>query len=110
MLLAIVFSSIGVLHAERGVDGNIATASDALWWAVVTVSTVGYGDEYPVSAEGRLIATLLIVISVGMLSILTAFVATWFLEPDQDERDEEMSEIRAELGEIRRLLEASRTI
>ncbi len=45
-----------------------------------------------------------------MLSILTAFAATWFLEPDQDERDEEMSAIRAELGEIRRLLEASRTI
>ena len=59
------------------------------------------------SAEGRLIATLLILISVAMLSILTAFVATWFLEPDQDERDEEMSAIRAELGEIRRLLEAS---
>lgn len=109
MLLAIVFSSIGVLHVERGAPGSrIDSGADAFWWAVVTVSTVGYGDEFPVTAEGRFIASLLIVISVAMLSILTAFVATWFLEPDQEERDEELSAIRVELAEIRRLLESSK--
>lgn len=109
MLLGIAFCSIGVLHAERGAQGGINTGADAFWWAVVTVSTVGYGDEFPVTTEGRLIATVLIALSVGLISILTAFIATWFLEPDQDERDVELAAIRAELAAIKALLVEQRT-
>lgn len=74
--LAVVFSSIAVLHAERAGGGNITTADDALWWAIVTVATVGYGDQVPITPEGRVIGIALILVSVGMLSVFTAFIAS----------------------------------
>ena len=86
LYLAIVFpmlvfaGSLGVYEAERNAVGsNIVEFSDALWWAAVTVFTVGYGDLYPVTLEGRFIAVLLMMGGVAMLSVLTANFASYFL-------------------------------
>lgn len=69
-----------VLDAERGVEGaNIQTAGDALWWAATTVSTVGYGDRYPTTGEGRVIAVGLMIGGVALLGVITASVAAWFV-------------------------------
>jgi voltage-gated potassium channel len=70
-----------VLDAERGAKGaNITTAGDALWWASTTVSTVGYGDRYPVTGSGRLVAVALMVGGIALLGVVTASVAAWFVK------------------------------
>jgi voltage-gated potassium channel len=70
-----------VLDAERGVEGsNIATPGDALWWAATTVSTVGYGDRYPTTGEGRLVAAGLMLGGIALLGVVTATFAAWFVK------------------------------
>ncbi|MBI4675192.1 MAG: potassium channel family protein [Chloroflexi bacterium] len=85
VLAAIVVMEIGsllVLWAESDApQANIKTASDALWWIVVTMGTVGYGDRYPVTNAGRLVGTVVIVMGVGLFSAFTSFMAQWFLAP-----------------------------
>jgi len=79
--LVVVFSaSIAVLEFER-VDGNIKTAEDAMWWAMTTITTVGYGDRYPVTTEGRMVAVALMVVGVGLFGTLSGAAASWFIQP-----------------------------
>ncbi|MEO6690428.1 MAG: ion transporter [Dokdonella sp.] len=80
-LLLIVLASIGILHFEDVPDANIKTAEDALWWTMTTITTVGYGDRYPVTTEGRILAAGLMVAGVGLAGIYTGYVAAWFLRP-----------------------------
>lgn len=69
------------LDAERGHQGaNITSAADALWWATATVTTVGYGDRYPTTGEGRLVGVLLMLGGIALLGVLTASVAAWFVK------------------------------
>lgn len=82
-LLAAVGGSILVLTFERAAGGNITTAGDALWWTVVTMSTAGYGDLYPVTGAGRVVAACLMVIGVGLFGACTGIVASWVVrEPE----------------------------
>ena len=88
LLIAIVvleFGSLGVLWAERGAaDANITTADTAIWYMIVTMSTVGYGDHYPVTDAGRIMGSLIIVVGVGVFGTLTGFLANVFLTPNED--------------------------
>ncbi len=84
-ILMVIFSSIAILQVEDGPNSNIKTAEDALWWAYVTVTTVGYGDKFPVTAEGRIIAALLMTVGVGLFGTFTAFLASWFFEHTKKE-------------------------
>ena len=102
-LLLIVFASIAVLQFEMGqVGANIKTAEDALWWAVTTVTTVGYGDRFPVSSEGRLVAGGLMIAGVGLFGTLSGFIASWFVAPVGKHQDEEFRLMRAEIEGLRR--------
>jgi voltage-gated potassium channel len=86
-LLLIVFASIAVLQFETGREGaNIKTAEDALWWAITTITTVGYGDRFPVSSEGRLVAGVLMMAGVGLFGTLSGFIASWFLRPPETQQ------------------------
>ncbi|MFT3979250.1 MAG: ion transporter [Ferruginibacter sp.] len=78
-VLMIIFSSIAILQVEDDPNSNIKTAEDALWWAYVTITTVGYGDKYPVTTEGRVIAALLMTVGVGLFGTFTAYLASWFV-------------------------------
>ncbi len=70
-------SSILVLQVERGAPGsNIETGGDALWWSWVSVTTVGYGDKYPVTQWGRIFGTILLGVGIGLFSTITGFLAT----------------------------------
>lgn len=76
--LIVIFSSISILIVEKDPSSNIKSAEDAIWWSLVTVTTVGYGDKYPVTTEGRIIGTILMFVGVGMFGTFTAYVASWF--------------------------------
>jgi voltage-gated potassium channel len=68
-----IFGGIGVYLAERGNPGaNITRLGDALWWAVVTIATVGYGDYYPVTTLGRVIAIFVMLSGIGIFVLLVS--------------------------------------
>ena len=74
-------AALAVLEAERDVEGaSITTFGDALWWTITTISTVGYGDRYPVTVEGRVVAGALMVAGIALLGVVTASIASWFVE------------------------------
>ena len=85
VLAAIVMLEVGallILDAESASpQANITTGIDALWWNIVTLSTVGYGDKYPVTTAGRVLGVIAIVVGVGLFSALTSFLAQWFIRP-----------------------------
>lgn len=78
-ILMVIFSAIAILQVENDSNSNIKTAEDAIWWAYVTITTVGYGDKYPVTTEGRVIAALLMTTGVGLFGTFTGFLASWFM-------------------------------
>jgi voltage-gated potassium channel len=78
-ILLVIFSAIGILQVENDPNSNIKTAEDAIWWAYVTITTVGYGDKFPVTTEGRIIAAFLMTAGVGLFGTFTAFIASWFV-------------------------------
>jgi voltage-gated potassium channel len=81
-ILVLQFGSLQVLYVEQYAEGaNITTASDALWYTVVTISTVGYGDQFPVTNAGRLIGAGIIVLGVGIFGTFTGYLANLFLAP-----------------------------
>ncbi|AIG30015.1 ion transporter [Flavobacterium psychrophilum] len=79
-ILLIIFSAIAILQVENTKEGNIKSAEDAIWWAYVTITTVGYGDKFPVTTEGRLIAVVLMTAGVGLFGTFTAYASSWFVE------------------------------
>lgn len=84
-VLMVIFSSIAILQVEVDPTSNIKTAEDALWWSYVTITTVGYGDKFPVTTEGRIIAALLMTVGVGLFGTFTAFLASWFVGENKNE-------------------------
>jgi voltage-gated potassium channel len=78
-ILLLVFCSIAILQVETDTNSNIKTAEDAIWWAYVTITTVGYGDKFPVTTEGRIIAAILMTAGVGLFGTFTAYISSWFL-------------------------------
>jgi voltage-gated potassium channel len=94
-------AALAVLEAERNApDASITTFGEALWWTITTLSTVGYGDRYPVTVEGRLVAATLMVAGIALLGVVTASIAAWFVENlrrAQDEVSEEVEEVSADV-------------
>ena len=101
-VLLMIFGAVAILYAERVPDANIKSPSDALWWAFVTITTVGYGDRYPVTTIGRLIAAILMTAGVGLFGTFTGYVANFFVEDEQEQAD---SDIKALIHEVRQLRE-----
>jgi voltage-gated potassium channel len=85
-VLMLLFSSIAILQFETAPNSNIKTAEDAIWFSYSTITTVGYGDKYPVTTEGRIIAAILMTVGVGLFGTFTAFVSSWFVKSDQNNK------------------------
>ncbi len=74
-------AALAVLDAERLAPGaNITSIGDALWWVATTITTVGYGDQFPVTYAGRLVGLGLMVTGIALLGVITAALASWFVE------------------------------
>lgn len=108
-VLVVIFGAVLVLGAERDYPGSsIHTYGEAVWWALVTITTVGYGDFVPVSPTGRVIATVMLVNGVILISVLTAVIAARFVQdPDPDEKavtldslDERLARIEVALAQL----------
>jgi voltage-gated potassium channel len=72
----------------------------------VTITTVGYGDPYPISPEGRLIASFLMIAGVGLFGTLSGFIAAWFLRPEQEAQESEIQTLLSELRSLRAVVES----
>lgn len=85
---SVFLGALAMLDAERAApNANINSFGDALWWACETVTTVGYGDRYPVTTAGRFVAVALMVMGIALVGCVTAAVAAWFISPVQAERE-----------------------
>jgi len=91
-ILVLEFGSLWMLYLEsKSPDSNITTASDAIWYVIVTISTVGYGDQYPVTNPGRILGAVIIVLGVAIFGTLTGYLANLFLSPGQSDDPDEPS-------------------
>ncbi|TMR08625.1 potassium channel family protein [Nonomuraea turkmeniaca] len=108
-LFLCMVGSIAVLDVERD-NGNIKTIGDAIWWSLTTMTTVGYGDRFPITAEGRLVASGLMIAGIALAGVVTAAIASWFVERFErtaalDRRTEAgLAQVAAELTETRKAL------
>lgn len=102
-------SALAVLDAEREVAGaNITSFADAIWWAATTITTVGYGDQFPTTAEGRFVGVGLMIGGIALAGTITAALASWFVEQintaeqaEADTRDEQLTTLLAEVQALR---------
>jgi voltage-gated potassium channel len=101
----VVVGALAVLHFEIDADGSIRTAGDALWWAMTTITTVGYGDIYPVTPEGKLVAAVLMTAGVGLFGSLSGVIAGWFVTPAEPKPQSELAQLRASVEELRATVE-----
>lgn len=113
--LVITCSALAILDAERGHPGaNINNYGDALWWALTTITTVGYGDRYPVTGSGRLVAAGLMLAGIALLGVVTAAIASWLIEQvRQVEADaqavtqHDLVQLKADIDALRQELRAA---
>jgi len=100
--LVLFIAALAMLDAERGhPNANITTFGDALWWAVSTMSTVGYGDVYPTTSDGRRIAAGLMLAGIALLGAVTASIAAWLIAQVRDVETEAQTATRGDIAELR---------
>jgi len=104
-LLLLLAASISILQMETAPESNIKSAEDALWWAITTITTVGYGDRYPTTTEGRVVGGVLMVAGVGLFGMLSGFLASWFVQPEVEHEENEIAALRLEVGRLSGLVE-----
>jgi voltage-gated potassium channel len=81
-------SAVQITISERDLVGsNIKNFGDGLWWAITTVTTVGYGDRYPTTTEGRFLAVLLMFVGISLVGVITASVAAWFVKMSSNDEE-----------------------
>jgi len=104
-ILVLEFGSLWILALEQSAPGaNITDASDAIWYVVVTISTVGYGDQFPVTTAGRLLGSGIIVIGVGIFGTFTGYLANIFLAPKPPREEVEVLQTRERVAHLRLLI------
>lgn len=108
-------AAVAVLDAERAnPEANLRSFGDAAWWAATTVTTVGYGDRYPTTTEGRWVAVGLMLTGIALVGVVTAALASWFVErlaevqAAEERTEEEVSGLVAEVRALREELAALR--
>jgi len=106
-ILLVVFGSIAILQFETSPEANITTGGDALWWAFATITTVGYGDHYPVTLAGRLVASVLMAAGLGLFGTVSGLAASWFLNASNDSEASQISALAKEVTQLRTMLEAT---
>lgn len=109
-IVATVGTGVAVLELERGQpDALITDLPDAIWWAITTITTVGYGDEFPTTPGGRAIGAVLMVLGIGLFGVLAATISAFFVKKDlSSDVDPQLTAIEERLERIEQLLESDR--
>lgn len=106
-LALVIIGATLMFVAEQGSGGPINTFADAVWWALTTITTVGYGDTYPVTALGRGVAVFLMIAGISLFGLLTANVAAFFVEEDTTDRTQaELVQLNQRIERMERQLAA----
>jgi voltage-gated potassium channel len=100
VVLIVFVAAVAILDVERGGDGGIQSFGDALWWAMTTITTVGYGDLYPVTTTGRFIAAGLMFAGIAVLGVVTASFASWLVERVSEADDESDAATRRDIASL----------
>ncbi|OAE02651.1 potassium channel family protein [Arthrobacter sp. OY3WO11] len=102
--MLVFVGALAVLDVEQSApDAKIVTFGDALWWAMTTITTVGYGDMYPVTPIGRMVAAALMMSGIAVLGVVTASIASWLVQRVEDTAEavsEAEEPVRAEVAEL----------
>ena len=110
VMCVLEFGAMAVLKAENASpDANITSASDAIWWTYVTITTVGYGDQFPVTIWGRIIGVLVMTAGVGLFGTLAGFLSTKLLSPPAKKKAPATSgpdDPKARIAELKQMIEA----
>ncbi len=107
VIVVVEFAGIAEYYVEQGnPNANIVSAGDSIWWGLVTITTVGYGDQYPVGPGGRIVGVFLLFSGIALFSVLTGFIANTFLAPDRPRRRARVAAQTpaAELAELAELI------
>jgi voltage-gated potassium channel len=108
VLLVIEIAGMAVYFVEvPDAEANITSAADAVWWGLVTITTVGYGDRYPVTTAGRIVGTVLLFAGIALFSVLTGFIANQFLSPRSrrvERARQRLTGTERQIAELRELL------
>ncbi|MEO7099333.1 MAG: ion transporter [Luteolibacter sp.] len=105
----VILSAFAIIQFENpkdAPDGNIKNLADAFWWAYVTITTVGYGDKFPVTAGGRIVAMFLMTAGVGLFGAFSGFVASLFIGTDIRKEDDDIVTLTREIQSLRSHLQA----
>jgi voltage-gated potassium channel len=102
--MLVFVGALAVLDVEQSApEAKILTFGDALWWAITTITTVGYGDMYPVTPLGRVVAAALMMSGIAVLGVVTASIASWLVQRVEDTAEaaaEAEEPVRAEMAEL----------
>ncbi|MCX2524479.1 ion transporter [Larsenimonas rhizosphaerae] len=108
-VLLVAFGAIAMLLIEGPVpESRINTAEDALWWAFVTITTVGYGDYYPVTLGGRIVAVIVMIGGVGLFGSFAAYIGSLFVADENDDADRQQRAQREMMRHLNRQMEEMR--
>jgi voltage-gated potassium channel len=111
-MTVISVASVLVLQTESRHGGNITTGGDAIWWAVVTITTVGYGDFYPVTTFGRVVAVFVMFAGVGIIGALASILASILIPRPETPADQtaKIADLTAEVEAMHRELTTVREL
>lgn len=104
LLLMFVGGSLVTVFERDRADATIHSLPDGIWWAITTVTTVGYGDTYPKTAAGRGVGVAMMVVGITLFSALTANLAAYFVEQKDDETMSELGRLRDDVARLEALL------
>jgi voltage-gated potassium channel len=99
--LVIFVGGVAILDVERNApEANITQPTDAFWWALTTMTTVGYGDRFPVTEAGRLIGAAVMLLGIALLGVLTAAIAAWFIREISSKDEENLEPVENRIAAL----------
>ena len=85
--LSVIFGTVGIMYFEKGSNENFAHVGDGIWWCIVTITTVGYGDMFPITLGGKIVAVTIMFVGLSFYAVLTGTISTFLIERAQQMGD-----------------------